>query len=172
VNRPRPQHVVLVGPMGAGKTTTGGALAEVLGWPLRDCDVDLEARAGRTATEIARSEGVAHLHRLEAEVLLDALDADEPSVITAAASVVEDETVRGALATPLVVWLDVPDAELLARMGAAAHRRPLDTTELAAVMGRRRPLLARLARVQLDGRRPTADLVGDLVAVLKDVERR
>ena len=65
----RPRHVVLVGLMGAGKTTVGVPLARALGRPYRDNDSELERRTGRTAHDLAAAEGMDGLHRAESETL-------------------------------------------------------------------------------------------------------
>jgi shikimate kinase len=129
---PRPpwRAVVLVGSMGAGKTTVGRALAERLGLPFVDSDERLETGVadGRTMTAADRESrhGVAALHAVEARVLLDALAMPGRAVVAAAASVVDDPVCRAALADPTVraVWLRAGPAVLVARLAtdAAAHR--------------------------------------------------
>ena len=47
-----PPRVVLVGPMGAGKTTVAGLLGEAWGVPVRDTDADIEAGTGREISDI------------------------------------------------------------------------------------------------------------------------
>jgi shikimate kinase len=163
-----PAHVVLVGMMGAGKTTTGLALGRRLGWPVRDCDLDLEERTGRTGHEVAAAAGVEELHRHEEEVLLEALSSAEPSVVSAAGSVVESDRGRRLLAgRATVVWLDVPVDELVTRMASDTHRRPLDRAAAEALLERRRALLSGVADLRLDARTPTPELVAEIVAFLE-----
>lgn len=154
--------------MGAGKTTTGLALAERLGWPMRDCDRDLEERTGRTGAELAAEEGVDHLHRVEEEVVLDALAAEGPLVVAAAGSVVASARVRRQLAErATVVWLDVPVDDLLVRMAAATHRRPLQRRAAEQLLARRRAHLADLADLRLDAAAPTEVLVDQILDTLR-----
>jgi shikimate kinase len=161
-------HVVLVGMMGAGKTTTGLALGRQLGWPVRDCDLDLEERTGRTGHEVAAAAGVEELHRLEEEVLVEALSGAEPTIVSAAGSVVESERGRALLAgRATVVWLDVPVDELVARMASDTHRRPLDRAAAEALLERRRAALSGVADLRLDARAPTDELVAEIVAFLE-----
>jgi shikimate kinase len=160
-------HVVLVGMMGAGKTTTGLALGRRLGWPVRDCDLDVEERTGRTGQHVAAHAGVAELHRLEEEVLVDALSGTDPTIVSAAGSVVESERGRRLLAgRATVVWLDVPVDELVARMASDTHRRPLDRAAAEELLERRRSLLSGVADLRLDARAPTEALVERIVVYL------
>jgi shikimate kinase len=157
---PARRHVVLIGMMGSGKTTTGQALAQRLGWPMRDCDADLEAREGRTGAQIVAGEGVDRLHELEEQVLLDALAADEPAVVAAAGWVVESERCRRAITErAYTVWLDAPVDELLPRMATGAHRRPLARGSAEDLLARRREWFAELADLRLDAWAPTTELV-------------
>ena len=169
LNNPKARpHIVVVGLMGAGKSTTGSALAESLGFPFVDSDADITTLTGRSGLEIADAEGVPALHRLEAAVLLGALAGQQPKVIAAAASVVEDKTVRAALARrATVIRLVVPEAETLARQRTGDHRRPMSAEELAALAARREPLFAEIEDLQLAATAPTSTLVSEILAFLQ-----
>jgi shikimate kinase len=140
-----PTHLVIVGLMGSGKTTVGTALARRLGLPHRDSDADLLARTGRSARAIAAAEGVEALHELELQHLLDALRVPEPSVISAAASLVDAVTAREALTAPaaFVVWLRIDPATAAIRARRSRHRPGHES--LTAQAARRDPLFAAIA---------------------------
>lgn len=160
-------HIVLIGMMGSGKTVTGRPIARRLTWPLRDCDADLELREGSTGAEISARRGVEYLHQLEEELFLDALAADRPAVIAAAAWVVESPRCRHVMTErALVVWLDAPIETLLPRMAAGIHRRPISRSAAQAMLDRRRTWFERLADLRLDAREPTERLVDHVVARL------
>jgi shikimate kinase len=89
-------HVVLVGLMGTGKTTTGRILARRLRRRLLDSDQLVEARTGRTVREIFEADGEDAYRTLETAALLDALAEPEPAVIAAAGGVV----IRGRTVAP------------------------------------------------------------------------
>ena len=77
--------------MGAGKTTTGRALAERLGWAWRDSDVDIEAATGATVRELRDERGRRrHARARGAHSSSTRSASPEPNVISAAASVVDD----------------------------------------------------------------------------------
>lgn len=122
------QHIVLVGMMGAGKSSVGRVLAQRLGRRLLDSDEMIEERTGQTVREIWNAEGEPAFRALETTVLAEAVAADEPSVIAAAGGVVLSEANRAVLAASgaHVVWL-LADVELLLdRVKNGMHRPLLD----------------------------------------------
>jgi shikimate kinase len=153
---PRPvRHVVLVGLMGAGKTTVGRRLAARLGWPWRDSDAEIEAATGLTVRELRDRDGVDAMHDLEAAQLLHALADPGPSVISAAASVIDAEPCRLALAGPdiAVVWLRASLDVLAARFPTGDHRPAYGASPRAFLeqqAERREPLLRALDPIVLD----------------------
>ena len=154
------QHVVIVGSMAAGKTSVGRALATRLGRPYRDSDADIEAREGVTGREVAARDGVPRLHELEAEALAGALDAEVPSVIGAAASVLDRPELVDRLGRDAhVVWLDPPVEVLAQRLATGGHRRPLADAlaDLRTLRARRLPAFERVADLTLADPEATPD---------------
>ena len=131
------RHLVLVGMMGAGKTTVGRAIALRLGRQLHDSDAMIEKREGRTVREIFSDDGEPAFRAIETEVLAEALVDDEPAVIAAAGGVVLSEANRAALraSNARVVWLRADPAVLVERVKSAGHR-PLLDDDPAAVLQR------------------------------------
>ncbi|WP_262380449.1 shikimate kinase [Nonomuraea sp. PA05] len=123
--------VVMIGLMGAGKSTSGRLIAEALGLPLSDSDQYLQERYGATSAPIAAREGKETLHRYEAEHVLEEL-AGEPKVIAAASSTLENAEVREAMRKAFVVWVDADDAVLAERMRTSKHRPDYDPREMRA----------------------------------------
>jgi len=149
------RHVVMVGLMGSGKTTVGRLVAAQLAWPLRDSDLDIEARTGRTVREIDEHDGTAAMHALEATVLIEAVAASEPSVICAASSIADVDACLEALRDPslLVAWLRVPVAVAAQRFALQGHRPRFGDdpeTFLAELAARREPRLATIGALELD----------------------
>lgn len=157
------KHIAVIGLMGVGKTTTAEALAAELGLTVRDSDRDIEAQTGRSGREIAATDGVPALHRLEADVLLSALAADQRSIITAAGSTIESAECRAALAErATVVWLSLPTEVVASRLRAGTHRRAMSDDELRALVDRRRPLFTEAADLIVDASGSTAVIVAEV----------
>lgn len=160
-------HLVIMGPMGVGKSTTGRSVAEHLGWPYSDSDAEIEQRTGMTGREMVERDGLAALHRLEADVLVQALERPSPTVISAAASTIEDADVRVALGhCARVVFLDAPTDEVITRQSAESHRRAMSAAEHESLMARRDVLFRQAEDLRLSALRSTAELTVDIVAFL------
>jgi len=151
----RRRHVVLVGPMGVGKTTVGRRLARELQRPFADADEQLELRAGRIIPAIFRDDGEEAFRRLESEVLADLLGRAHPLVVAAGGGVVtrpENRALMGRRA--FVIWLRASAGFLAAR--ADPTHRPLLTgdPDPAAALGRliaiRAPLYEEVADAVVD----------------------
>ncbi len=125
---PDDQHLVLVGMMAVGKTTTSRVIAERLGRKVVDSDQVIEARTGRTVREIFASDGEPAFRALETAALLEALADPVPAVIAAAGGVVLSPENRAALrsAPAKVVWLCADPATLVERVRPGSHRPLLD----------------------------------------------
>jgi shikimate kinase len=120
---------VIIGAMGSGKTNLGRRLAAGMGREFYDSDVTIEADTGRSGREIAESDGVAALHRLEREALSKALANPEPAVIAAAASVVDDPEIHNVLEDVFCVWARADPGILEERASRGIHRRTVAASE-------------------------------------------
>ncbi|GAA1903402.1 shikimate kinase [Williamsia serinedens] len=101
---------VLVGFMGAGKSTVGAALARLLDAPLVDTDAEIVRRAGRPIPQIFVDDGEQAFRDLEAQVVADVL-ATHTGVVALGGGAVTTAAVREALAGHAVVHLDItPEA--------------------------------------------------------------
>lgn len=163
--------VVVMGLMGAGKSTVARLLAESLGRPMRDSDADLEARYGTTASAIAADVGADELHARETQVLLEALAAAPPPVIAAAASTVEDPRAREALAPAFVVFLDGTPEVLAERMKSSPHRphfQPDLVRMLTEMRARRLPGFLEVADLTVDSSAHTPQEIATAVLARLD----
>jgi shikimate kinase len=159
-------HLVLMGLMGSGKTTVGARLASRLGRPYRDSDADIEADHGLTARALAERDGIDALHELERQHLLRSLADPGASVVSAAASTIEEPLARAALQRPGVtaIWLRGSPATLASRHSPKDHR-PEFGEDIEAVIAeqaaRRDPLFAAVADRIMDVDDRTAEQIVD-----------
>jgi shikimate kinase len=149
--------IVLVGFMGAGKTTVGHLLAERLGLPFADSDLIIEQRAGRPVRQIFAEDGEPAFRALEHQLIADLLDGPD-LVLAVGGGAAEHPRTRERLATAQVVYLQVGYDQAMARVGGDAGRPLLARPDLAATYQRRLPLYAEIATLTVgtDGRRPEA----------------
>lgn len=151
--RPR---VVLVGAMGAGKTTVGERLAESWGIALRDTDRDVEATEGRPISEIFVDRGERYFRDLEREAVAKAL-AEHDGVLALGGGAVLDAETRTALAGHTVVFLHVGLVDAVKRVGLGSARPLLlgnVRARVKALLDERLPLYQEVATltVETDGR--------------------
>jgi shikimate kinase len=159
--------VLLVGMMGAGKTTVGRMVAERLGCPYADSDAEVEAATGRTVPELFAEHGEAVFRAAEAEALARAVGVDGPAVISVAGGAVLDPANRALIKEAgTVVWLRADPATLAGRVGDGAGR-PLLADDPAAELARletvRRPYYAEVADAAVDVDGSTPEAVADAV---------
>ncbi|HET7071882.1 MAG TPA: shikimate kinase [Nocardioides sp.] len=158
-------RVVLVGPMGAGKTTVGRILAERWGVAFRDTDDDVERAEGRSVSDIFVDSGEAHFRAVEREAVSHALGEHAGVLAVGGGAVMTPET-RSLLAGHAVVFLRVGLADAAARVGLGVSRPLLLGNvrgTLKAILDARTPVYEAVAdaSVDTDGRSP--DEVADLV---------
>jgi len=149
-------RVVLVGAMGAGKTTVGALLAEAWGLSARDTDADVEAADGRPISEIFVDEGETYFRALERTAVTAAL-AEHDGVLSLGGGAVLDEDTRAALAGHRVVFLRVGLAEAVKRVGLGTSRPMLlgnVRSRIKALLDERTPVYESVATlvVETDGR--------------------
>ncbi|MGH2697628.1 MAG: 3-dehydroquinate synthase [Actinomycetota bacterium] len=116
--------IVLVGFMGAGKSTVGQLLAEELGLPFVDTDIAVQKRAGATIPGIFASRGEKAFRTLEREVVGEVL-AGPRSVVALGGGAVKDPQTRSELMDALVIHLDTSYERVRERVGAEPAERPL-----------------------------------------------
>lgn len=162
-----PERILLIGMMGAGKSTTGQLLADRLGWRYLDSDAEILRRTGRSVPEIWHQSGEAAFRAEEAAVLADAVSSPDPVVVSVAGGAVLDPANRERIAAAgLVVWLRADPGTLAGRVGAGDGRPLLErdpAASLARLDAERRPLYRQLADVSVDVDNVPPDEVVDAV---------
>jgi shikimate kinase len=106
--------VVLVGMMGAGKSTIGRRLAARLHLPFLDADAEIEAAAGMTIPEIFEIHGEPHFRDGEARVIARLLEGGPAVLATGGGSFMREETRRRVGDKAVSIWLKA-DADIIMR---------------------------------------------------------
>jgi shikimate kinase len=149
----RKVRVLLVGMMGAGKTTVGRALAARLGWPYLDNDELVERTTGRTAKELLGA-SVSELRKAESAALTEALREAPPLVATVPGGVVENASDRTRLRRGgFVIWLRTRVPTLVERLGRDLDRpwlQPDPAAALHRLYAGRKPKYAEVAALVID----------------------
>jgi shikimate kinase len=147
-------HLVLVGLMGAGKTTVGRLCAERLARPFVDTDELVEAATGATVADIFAAEGESGFRARERVAVADACAAPDPLVIACGGGAVLDAVNRATLKrSGRVVWLRASPAALAERVGADPRRPLLSDGPV--------PTLERLAETRAAAYEDVADVAVD-----------
>lgn len=126
--------VVLIGLMGAGKSSVGAKLAEMLSVPFADSDAEVERAAGRTIAEIFKDYGEAVFRSGERRVIGRLLDARPQVLATGGGAFLDGETRAVIAAQAVSVWLKADLDTLVARTEGRTHRPLLAGRDPRAVL--------------------------------------
>jgi shikimate kinase len=166
------RSIVLIGMMGAGKSSIGRRLAARLGIPFVDADAEIEAAAGMTIDDIFANYGEASFRSGETRVIARLLDAGPQVLATGGGAFMNPET-RGIIRRNAVsVWLRA-DFDVLFRRVKRRNDRPLlktaDTAEtLRQLMAERDPIYAQADASVHSREVPHETIVEEILAALAD----
>lgn len=158
--------LVLVGPPGAGKTSVGRAVAQLLGVGFRDTDHDVERDAGKAVSDIFIDDGEARFRVLEQAAVADALSGHDGVLALGGGAVVDPRT-RELLSGRRVLYLRVGLADAARRVGLARDRPMLalnPRAHLRMLMDQRHPLYAEVSAAEVSTGGRTVDAVAAEVA--------
>jgi shikimate kinase len=164
------RSVVLVGMMGAGKSSVGRKLAQRLALPFVDADTEIEAAAGMTIPEIFEVRGEADFRAGEARVIVRLLEGGPQVLATGGGAFMNADTRRLIGQKAVSIWLRA-EFDVLMRRIKRRNDRPLLRTEdpeatLRALIDQRYPVYA-LADLTIESRDVLHDVIVDeLVAAL------
>ncbi|HWF16621.1 MAG TPA: shikimate kinase [Acidimicrobiales bacterium] len=166
-------RILLVGMMGAGKTTTGQLVAQRLGWDYRDSDADVEATTGLTVPELFARDGEAAFRQAEAQALANSCAEEKPCVISVAGGAVLSAANRRLIQDcGTVVWLRAQPKKLAERVGDGAGRPLLGDDPGAALVRlseERNPYYAEVADAVIDVDELSPNEVADRVLAAAQV---
>jgi len=169
----RGRTIVLVGLMGAGKTTIGRGLAQVLRLPFRDADEEIERAAGCSVSQIFEERGEAAFRDGERRVIARLLTQEAPHVLAfGGGAFINPETRSLVAARAVSVWIKA-DLEVLANRVARRNTRPLlvgkDPLEVLRAQAKARyPAYAQATVTVETGEIPTSAAVTAVLAALAD----
>lgn len=161
--------LVLIGPMGAGKTTVGQKIAKRLHCNFADTDQLIEIDQGKTISEIFIEDGEPHFRLVEERIVIDALLAQE-GVLSLGGGAVTNEATQKAVASSSAkkIFLDISLAAVSPRVGFDSARPLLMVNprqKWAELMNARRPIYEALADVKID---VSAKSVNQIVSEIVD----
>lgn len=165
------RSIVLVGLMGAGKSTVGRRLGQTLGLPFRDADHEIEAAAGMTIPEIFAIHGEDHFRDGERRVIARLLQEHGPMVLATGGGAFMNEETRARIAEfGISIWLRADLDVLMRRVRKRANRPLLQTPDPEGTMRRlmetRHPVYA-TADLTVDSHEAPHDrIVADLIEAL------
>ena len=166
------RSVVLVGLMGAGKSTVGRRLGHRLGLPFRDADLEIEAAAGMTIPDIFSIYGETYFRDGERRVIARLLQ-DGPLVLATGGGAYMNEETRCRIAERAVsIWLKADLDVLMRRVRKRSNRPLLENADPEATMRRlmeaRHPLYG-LADITVESHEaPHERVVNDVLKALKE----
>ena len=152
-----PQRVLLVGFMASGKSSVGKELASRLGWAFEDFDTAIEARAGKSVSQIFSEDGEDEFRRLESGVAEELLARSNTVVASGGGWPAQPGSWKMVTEDTISIWLQVSPAVAVRRASEEGGTRPLldggDVMDRATALLLAREASYRRARYTLDSER-------------------
>ena len=130
------RSIVLVGMMGAGKSTIGRRMAARLRLPFLDADIEIEAAAGMSIPDIFETHGEPHFRDGEARVIARLLDTGPAVIATGGGAFMREETRARIRDRAVSIWLKADADVIMKRVKRRADRPLLQTEDPAATVSR------------------------------------
>ncbi len=171
----RAQRICLVGLRGAGKSTLGARLGEVLDVPFVELNAEIEEQSGMPVDEVMALYGQEGYRKLEAQAVSRVIATHETLILAVAGGIVaEPETYKNLLSNFHTIWLRASPAEHMDRVRAQGDERPMagnpEAMEQLKSILKSREALYDKARAQLDTAGQTID--ASLESLLELVKER
>jgi shikimate kinase len=158
------RSIVLVGMMGAGKSSVGRRVALRLGFPFVDADTEIEKAAGMSISDIFAIRGEAEFRAGEARVILRLLEGGPQVLATGGGAFINPDTRAAIAAKGISIWLKAEPDVLMKRIKRRQDRPLLHTADPAATLRKlleeREPVYA-LADLTVQSREVTHDRIVD-----------
>ena len=146
--------IVIIGMMGAGKTTLGRRISEILEWPFFDSDHEIEAEQSLSVREIFETQGEAAFRDLEKSKIAELVDRASCILSVGGGAITTPETADTIFSKSLCLWIDAPIKVLAERTSGQGTRPLLEGKNVEGAlterMGQRKHLYERAA-IHVDG---------------------
>src|SRR5687768_15508709 len=169
------RSIVLVGLMGAGKSTVGRRLAQKLGLEFTDADAEIERAAGKTVPDIFRDHGEDYFRDGERKVIARLLESGPQVLATGGGAFMNEATRQNIAHRGISVWLKA-DFDLLMKRVRRRDNRPLLKAEdpeevMRQLIARRYPVYGQ-ADITVESRdAPHNSVVSDVIRALAARDR-
>jgi shikimate kinase len=164
------RSIVLVGMMGAGKSSVGRRLATRLGLTFVDADTEIEAAAGMSIADIFAAHGEAYFRSGEARVIARLLEGGPQVMATGGGAIMNPDTRALIGAKAVSIWLDAEYEVLLRRVKRRTDRPMLKTADPAETLRRlldeRRPVYGQADLTIRSRDAPHDTIVGEAIVAL------
>ncbi len=152
-------NIILIGPMGAGKTTIGRQIARLLSFDFFDSDREIEQRTGVTIPLIFELEGEDGFRRRETDVISELTKKNNIVLATGGGAVLRKENQQALKRSGTIVYLCAGIDDLLERTAKDKNRPLLQTDDprkkLQAILTEREPIYRELADIILETNKMT-----------------
>ena len=164
-------RIILIGPMGSGKTTIGKSLAQKLSLEFRDTDSVIERREQKTVSQIFIEDGEDAFRAIEREVLKEELQGSDTVLALGGGAPISVEAQSALQASDShVVYLDISLANVAPRIGFNRDRPLLLNNprgQWQTLMEARRPIYESVADTVVDvNKRSQSEIVAQILEVL------
>jgi shikimate kinase len=165
------RSIVLVGMMGAGKSSIGRRLAARLGIPFSDADAEIEEAAGMSIADIFKAHGEPSFRSGEARVIARMLEQGPQVLATGGGAFINPQTRARIHQKGISVWLKA-EIDVLSRRLRRRNDRPLlrtadPTATLASLLAARNPVYGESDLVVMSRDVPHDVIVEEIVAALR-----
>jgi shikimate kinase len=169
------RSIVLVGLMGAGKSTIGRRLAQKLDLAFVDADAEIEQAAGKSVQDIFRDHGEASFREGERRVIARLLESGPQVLATGGGAFMNEETRNNISSRGIAVWLRA-DIELLMKRVRRRDNRPLLKTDnpeevMQTLIDQRYPVYGRADIIVESRDVPHSSIVSDVIRALAAYQR-
>ena len=166
------RSIVLIGMMGAGKSSVGRCLQRRTGLARFDTDEIVSSKFGLSIPEIFSTHGERRFREVEAQALVELAAGEATIIVTGGGIVLRQENVDLLKQLGTIVWLDADEETLFERASRRSNRPLLQTedprTTFSEMVRARAPLYAKVADIRIDTSALTHDEVADVI--LRKVE--